>query len=155
MVDGQFWYKWWGGQPLHKQWMVNLVVIFTRNGEYKVRCKVTNSVLFASVDMGNISIKIHRCIISIIPIYLVYHTFIYKILFSFKSTHRSFHRRKLKYIYQKKVFVALINNKWVRGLYSWFGENSALESKIAWLDIDRTAIKFFQNKKLVCCWNSC
>lgn len=56
-----------GGQPLHKQWMVNLVVIFTRNGEYKVRCKVTNSVLFASVDMGNISIKIHRCIISIIP----------------------------------------------------------------------------------------
>lgn len=86
-----------------------------------------------------------------IPIYLVYHTFIYKILFSFKSTHRSFHRRKLKYIYQKKVFVAIINNKWVRGLYSWFGENSAPESKIAWLDIDRTAIKFFQNKKLVCC----
>lgn len=42
--------------------------------------------------------------------------------------------------------MAIINNKWVRGLYSWFGENSAPESKIAWLDIDRTAIKFFQNK---------
>lgn len=46
--------------------MVNLVVIFIRNGEYKVRCKVINSVLFVSVDMGNISIKIYRCIILII-----------------------------------------------------------------------------------------